>query len=463
MLVNSFFLLVFFILLFFLGYHFYLISKSYTTSSFFTLFFNNNTKAALLLPPLIYFLSILGAIIFGYYFLIIVPLLLLLNLWLKSPYLVYFIHFLVLIRLLWFFSPFEEIFLMTSPFRSFTCVFSLVSYVFFIYHHKIVLLWVGSFLRVLVGVGIGDIGMVYGGLGVVIENKPPTLPLPTPSVAPQTFFDTISTHKHAAITHNTDSLIRKPYLFGDKLLKPWERVYLDTAKVSAAEQAKFLKYGGCGRMLANFEVLAQALGKTTVIKTHGDGYEKEMVRVANESNLPEPDRTLVTVDWSLAQENEEFIAIKSYVETHFPNERIKLERGYGPVDFILTRQDGSQLLVDVTSLSDDNLTKNREVLNKKLAQLATIDRIGSKTKVLLYNYHHNSSAFFNAPILDSRIITVSNIDVQQFFDLHNINVDFLKPVEKSLQLFSFSNTEAAIKYPTLPIKDAIKTIQFIKK
>lgn len=127
---------------------------------------------------------------------------------------------------------------------------------------------------------------------------------------------------------------------------------------------------------------------------------------------------------------------------------------------LIVRQDGSRLLVDVTSLSYDSLTKDLAVLDKKLT---TIDREGSKTKVLLYNYHHNSPAFFNAPKLDSRIITVSNTDVQQLFSLHNINVDFLKPVETSLRLFSFGDAEVVIKYPTLPREDAIKTIQFTKK
>lgn len=475
----SFLVMVLLIALFYVGFYFF---SKYNNKQNSTLRFSsflqkiNDYINLNVLFSFFFFVLFLLSLLFKFYFSSVIFGLILLNLYLQKTSIRYLIYFFIFLRLIFFFSPFTDVLAIKVSFESFTFFFCLFGYVFFLLNHKYLILWISMFLRIILGFGMEE-GLVLSMYTLKIHiptptntpshtptNTPPTTPPITPPISPRApFFDTIEKHKHAAIIPNKDFLQRKPFLFGDKLIKPWERVYFDPSIISAAEQANFLKHGGSGRMLANFETLTQALGKNNVIKINSDGYEKEMIRIANQYNLPEPARTLVTIDWSLAQENEEFIAIKSYVEAYFPNERIKLSRGYGPIDFILTRQDGSRLFVDVTSLSDYHLTEDREVLDKKLRQLTAIDMVGSKTKVLLYNYHHNSSAFFNAPKLDSRIITVSNTDVQQLLSLHNINVDFLKPVEKSLRLFSFGNTEAAIKYPTLPKEDAIKTIQFTKK
>lgn len=122
--------------------------------SFFTPYFDN--FRSFLTPSIlnVFFVSwILLASFFYFYVSAIISFLLLLNLHLKNRHLSLLIFVTIFCRLLWFFMPLSEIVAMTSPIRSFTCVFSLVGYLFFLRYHKFVILWIGIVLRVSLGIG----------------------------------------------------------------------------------------------------------------------------------------------------------------------------------------------------------------------------------------------------------------------------------------------------------------------
>lgn len=170
----SFVTMTFFILSFFLFLSMYLEirknSLSKDTSPFFTSYLDK-IRSFITPSRLMLFLafSIFLALAFHFYFSAIIFSLLLLNIKLKNRYLSLLILFTIFGRLLWFFMPLSEIVSMTFPYRSFTCVFSLVGYVFFLRYHKYLILWIGIFLRLLLGVGIEDglvLSMIPGATGV---------------------------------------------------------------------------------------------------------------------------------------------------------------------------------------------------------------------------------------------------------------------------------------------------------
>jgi len=476
MLVNSFFLLVFLIFLFFLVYHFYLLSKPQAnTSSFLLLFLNNNPKTALILPPLIYVLLIFGAIFLGYYSLILVPLLLLLNLWLKSSYLVYFIHVMVLSRLLWYFSPLWDIYLMVSFHRSFICVFSLFAYLFFIYHHKILLLWLSGLLRLLVVVGTGEVSFVFAGGGITLHTSTNLVTLereystytPLPVANTPKFFDTLSQHKSVVVTTSIDYIGLPKQRFEETLLRDMYRIYYNPIPSTAEEQALFLKHGRSQSLtLSNYNKLGQSLG-SPIVEYWKDGYRKEMERYSNLKQLSEPDKTLVEQDFVDAQRNFEEIAVKGFCLSEYPNEQVHIARGYSIVDFELTRPNGQVIRVDVTAPSARALSNfKNSYISLKLNKLPLFeDQKNDKlSKILLYDYAENTPNFLNAPSFDKRLAIVTNESIQQLLYKHNIKVDFLKPMKHTNYHFIFSEKGYPLNERfTSPKSDAFARIQFVKK
>lgn len=172
---------------------------------------------------------------------------------------------------------------------------------------------------------------------------------------------------------------------------------------------------------------------------------------------------MVEIDWVKAQENEEYIAAKSLAFKLFPDENIQIERGYGPIDFILTRENEEKLYIDVTSLADVKIANyESSTLYEKLNKLPHITKKGDVAKVVLYNYCYNSEIFINASNLDDRIFTVENSYIQKLFASRDVNVDFLKPTKRPEREFTFQDT-SKIMALTCPREEAIKNIVFKRK
>lgn len=476
MFVYFFFALVFFTFLFFLRYHVYLVSKPQVphTSSFFTLF-SNNPRVAFFLSISICLLSILFALFGGYYSLIIIPLLILLNLRFKNPYLLYLLHFFVLVRLFWFFSPLSDIYFMVSFYRSFACVFSLFGYIFFIYHHNILLLWLSGLLRLLLVAGTGDVSAIFAGGGITLHKSTNLVTLEreystytsSPVANTPKFFDTLSQHKSVVVTTSIDYIGLPKQRFDEALLQDMYRVYYNSIPSTAEEQALFMKHRGSQSLtLSNYNKLGQSLG-SPVVEYWKDGYRKELEQYSYLKQLPEPDKMLVEQDFADAQRNFEEIAIKGFCLSEYPNEQVKIARGYSIVDFVLTRPNGQVIMVDVTAPSARALSDfKNSYISLKLNKLPLFEdqKPDKLSKILLYDYAENTLNFLNAPSFDKRLAIVTNEGIQQLLYKHNIKVDFLKPMKHTNYHFIFSEKGYPLNESfTSPKSDAFARIQFVKK
>lgn len=169
---------------------------------------------------------ILLASFFQFYFSAIISFLLLLNLKFKSRYFSFFISFVIFSRLLWFFMPLNDIVAMTSFFRSFTCVFSLVGYLFFLRYHTFFILWISILLRLFLGIDIG-IGMEHE-LGLRMHSGKIKIPTPTnspthtPPVSPRSIWN-----KYHFLADSLKELEKKSYIKNSPILDLGKELFVD--------------------------------------------------------------------------------------------------------------------------------------------------------------------------------------------------------------------------------------------